>query len=54
MALLIATSSGMPAVTGAVVAGGLVLLVVNPLAARLLAARRPDVLTGRTEVAHRA
>jgi BASS family bile acid:Na+ symporter len=54
MALLIATSLGMPAVTGAVVAGGLILLLVNPVVARLLAARRPAVPAGRMEVADRA
>ena len=41
LALLIATSMDIPAVTGAVVAGGLLLLIVNPVVARLLAVRQP-------------
>ena len=54
LALLIATSLGIPAVTGAVVAGGLILLVVNPLVARVLAARHPVLLAGPPEFAERA
>ncbi|HEY7133048.1 MAG TPA: bile acid:sodium symporter [Candidatus Limnocylindrales bacterium] len=41
LGLLISTTAAGPAATGAVIAGGLVLLVVNPLAAVLLARRRP-------------
>jgi BASS family bile acid:Na+ symporter len=49
LALLIATALDVPAVTGAVVAGGLLLLVVNPLVARALGARTPPL--GRPEIA---
>jgi BASS family bile acid:Na+ symporter len=51
LALLIATSLGVPAVTGAVVAGGLLLLIVNPLVAKALGARLPDPLARPTETA---
>jgi bile acid:Na+ symporter, BASS family len=41
LALLVATTIGVPAITGAVVACGLILLLINPLIARLLALAVP-------------